>query len=99
MEATSSKNTFMAIMALRHDVEHQILTLGKRAENAKKLLLHLYQRPMVSIGEVAQMLGLTHQSATALVKQLESLNVLVETTGYGRNRLYLFKRYFDLFMA
>ncbi|MFG3693807.1 Fic family protein [Stutzerimonas stutzeri] len=97
--ATSSKNTFMAIMALRHDVEHQILTLGKRAENAKKLLLHLYQRPMVSIGEVAQMLGLTHQSATALVKQLESLNVLVETTGYGRNRLYLFKRYFDLFMA
>lgn len=97
--ATSSKNTFMAIMTLRHEVEHQILTLGKRAENAKKLLLHLYQRPMVSIGDVAEMLGLTHQSATALVKQLESLNVLVETTGYGRNRLYLFQRYFDLFMA
>jgi Fic family protein len=97
--ATSSKNTFMAIMTLRHEVEHQILTLGKRAENAKKLLLHLYQRPMVSIGDVAEMLGLTHQSATALVKQLESLNILVETTGYGRNRLYLFKRYFDLFMA
>lgn len=97
--ATSSKNTFMAIMTLRHEVEHQILTLGKRAENAKKLLLHLYQRPMVSIGDVAEMLGLTHQSATALVKQLENLNILVETTGYGRNRLYLFKRYFDLFMA
>jgi Fic family protein len=97
--ATSSKNTFMAIMTLRHEVEHQILTLGKRAENAKKLLLHLYQRPMVSIGDVAEMLGLTHPSATALVKQLESLNILVETTGYGRNRLYLFKRYFDLFMA
>lgn len=97
--ATSSKNTFMAIMTLRHEVEHQILTLGKRAENAKKLLLHLYQRPMVSIGDVTEMLGLTHPSATALVKQLESLNILVETTGYGRNRLYLFKRYFDLFMA
>jgi Fic family protein len=97
--ATSSKNTFMAIMTLRHEVEHQILTLGKRAENAKKLLLHLYQRPMVSIGDVAEMLSLTHQSATALVKQLENLNILVETTGYGRNRLYLFKRYFDLFMA
>ena len=97
--ATSSKNTFMAIMTLRHEVEHQILTLGKRAENAKKLLLHLYQRPMVSIGDVAEMLSLTHQSASALVKQLKNLNILVETTGYGRNRLYLFKRYFDLFMA
>lgn len=97
--ATSSKNTFMAIMTLRHEVEHQILTLGKRAENAKKLLLHLYQRPMVSIGDVAGVLEVTHQSATALVKQLESLDILVETTGYGRNRLYLFQRYFELFMT
>ncbi|MFV0455643.1 MAG: Fic family protein [Pseudomonas sp.] len=97
--ATSSKNTFMAIMTLRHEVEHQILTLGKRAENAKKLLLHLYQRPMVSIGDVAGLLEVTHQSATALVKQLESLDILVETTGYGRNRLYLFQRYFELFMT
>lgn len=97
--ATSSKNTFMAIMTLRHEVEHQILTLGKRAENAKKLLLHLYQRPMVSIGDVSEILDVTHPSAAALVKQLESLDILVETTGYGRNRLYLFQRYFDLFMA
>lgn len=97
--ATSSKNTFMAIMTLRHEVEHQILTLGKRAENAKKLLLHLYQRPMVSIGDVSEILEVTHPSAAALVKQLESLDILVETTGYGRNRLYLFQRYFDLFMA
>lgn len=97
--ATSSKNTFMAIMTLRHEVEHQILTLGKRAENAKKLLLHLYQHPMVSIGDVAGLLEVTHQSATALVNQLESLDILVETTGYGRNRLYLFQRYFELFMT
>lgn len=97
--ATSSKNTFMAIMTLRHEVEHQILTLGKRAENAKKLLLHLYQRPMVSIGDVSEILDVTHPSAAALVKQLESLDILVETTGYGRNRLYLFQRYFDLFMV
>jgi len=97
--ATRSKNTFMAIMALRQEVEHQIFMLGKRAENAKRLLLYLYQRPMLSIGEAAEVLDLTHQSATALVRQLEGLNILVETTGYGRNRLYLFKRYFDLFMA
>lgn len=93
------QNTFMAIKALRHEVEHQNFMLGKRAENAKKLLLHLCQRPMVSIGKVAEVLGLTHQSATALVKQLKSMNILVETTGYGRNRLYLFKRHFELFMT
>jgi Fic family protein len=96
--ATSSKNTFMAIMALRQDVEHQILALGGRAENAKKLLLYLYQRPMISVNEAAEHLGVTHQSANALVKQLAGLQILNETTGYGRNRLYVFERYFDLFM-
>jgi len=96
--ATSSKNTFMGIMALRDDVEHQILGLGKRAENAKKLLLHLYQQPMLSVNEAAEVLAVTHQAANTLVSQLEAMGVLVETTGYGRNRLYVFDRYLALFM-
>ncbi|MCO6056260.1 Fic family protein [Pseudomonas sp. MOB-449] len=96
--ADSSKNTFLAIMALRQDVEHHILGLGGRAENAKKLLLYLYQRPMLSVNEAAEHLGVTHQSANTLIKKLEQMKILVETTGYGRNRLYMFKRYFELFM-
>jgi Fic family protein len=96
--ATSSKNTFMEIMALRQGVEHQILALGGRAENAKRLLLYLYQRPMLSVNEAAEHLGVTHQSANILIRKLEELGVLVETTGYGCNRLFLFERYFRLFM-
>ncbi|KTT57540.1 toxin Fic [Pseudomonas oryzihabitans] len=96
--ATSSKNTFMEIMALRQSVEHQILGLGGRAESAKRLLLYLYQRPMLSVNEAAEHLGVTHQSANVLIRKLEELGVLVETTGYGRNRLFLFERYFRLFM-
>lgn len=96
--ATSSKNTFMEIMALRQGVEHQILALGGRAENAKRLLLYLYQRPMLSVNEAAEHLGVTHQSANVLIGKLEELGILVETTGYGRNRLFLFERYFRLFM-
>jgi Fic family protein len=95
--ATKSKATFMAIMALRQDVEHQILGLGKRAENAKKLLMCLYQSPMISVSDAAEILAISHQSANGLVKQLEDMGILVETTGYGRNRLYLFARYFELF--
>jgi len=96
--ANSSKQTFMAIMALRQDIEHQILCLGKRAENAKSLLISLYQRPMISVNDAAELLGVTHQAANALVKQLTEMNILKETTGYGRNRLYLFESYFNVFM-
>lgn len=96
--ATSSKNTFMAIMTLRQDVEHQILGLGKRAERAKSLLMHLYQHPMISVNDAADVLGGSHQAANSLVKQLEEMGILREATGYGRNRLYLFDRYFSLFI-
>lgn len=96
--ATNSKNTFMAIMTLRQDVEHQILGLGRRAEKAKTLLMYLYQRPMISVNEAAEILEGSHQVANALVKQLEDMGILKEATGYGRNRVYLFERYFTLFM-
>lgn len=96
--ANSSKNTFMAIMALRQEVEHQILGLGRKAEKAKALLMYLYQRPMISVNEAAEILGGSHQVANALVKQLEELGILKEATGYGRNRIYLFEHYFTLFI-
>lgn len=85
-------------MSLRQEVEHQILSLGQRAENAKKLLMYLYQRPMVSVNDAAELLAVSHQAANSLVKHLETMNILKETTGYGRNRLFVFARYFELFM-
>lgn len=96
--AANSKNTFMSIMSLRQDVEHQILGLGRRAENAKNLLMYLYQRPMISVNEAADALRSSHQVANALIKQLEEMGILKEATGYGRNRIYVFERYFALFM-
>lgn len=96
--AVNSKNTFMTIMALRQEVEHQILSLGRRAEKAKTLLMYLYQRPMISVNEAAGILEGSHQAANSLVKELEDMGILKEATGYGRNRIYLFERYFTLFM-
>jgi len=96
--ANSSKDTFMAIMGLRQEVEHKILSLGQRAEKAKKLLMYLYQRPMLSVNDATEILEVTHQSANSLIKQLEKMDILIEATGYERNRLYVFDKYFQLFI-
>lgn len=96
--ANKSKDTFMAIMDLRHQVEHQILSLGVRAERAKNLLLYLYQRPIVSANEAAEVLQTTPQTARSLIAQLEDLGILKEITGYGRNRAYAFDQYITIFM-
>ena len=95
--AESSKQTFIAIMHLRQKVEHQILGLGKKAENAKNLLQLLYQQPSISITDVCQHLDVSTPTASALIKQMVELGILVEITGYDRNRLYSFAEYLALF--
>ena len=95
--AEKSKQTFHQIMVMRNELEGQLVTLGRRAENARILLLHLYQRPAVSGKEVAQILGVTPRAANGLVSQFVDLGILEEVTGFQRNRLYFFRRYIRLF--
>ena len=95
--AEKSKQTFHHIMKMRNDLEGQLVTLGRRAENARALLMYLYQRPVVSGKEVAQMLDVTPRAANGLIRQFVDLGVLEEVTGFQRNRLFFFRRYIKLF--
>ncbi|MCP4978690.1 MAG: Fic family protein, partial [Maribacter sp.] len=95
--AQSSKNTFQEIMTLRNQLESQMVTLGRRAENARLLLLHLYQRPVVNGKEVADLLGVTPRAANGLIERFVQLEILEEATGFQRNRLFVFRRYIGLF--
>jgi Fic family protein len=95
--AETGKQTFQAILALRNELEGQMVTLGRRAENARSLLLNLYRKPVTSVNEVANLLKVTHRAANGLVSQFVDLGILEEITGYQRNRLFVFRRYLTLF--
>jgi len=96
--ARKGVNTFQAILALRSELEQTVLGLGARAQNAHRLLLHLYQKPMVSVLSVSTDLNISKPTANTLVREFESLGILVETTGFKRNRNYIFIKYFRLFL-
>ncbi len=95
--AEKGKQTFQAILALRNELESKMVTLGRRAENARALLLSLYRKPVVSVNDVAGLLSLTHRSANGLVAQFVELGILEEITGYQRNRMFVFRKYLGLF--
>lgn len=95
--AESSKNTFIQIMAMRSELEAQMVTLGRRAENARMLLLQLYRSPAITGKQTAELLGVTPRVANALIDEFVDMKILEEITGYKRNRLFLFRRYIDLF--
>ncbi|MCI0660306.1 MAG: Fic family protein [Acidobacteria bacterium] len=91
------KDTFLEIFALRSEVEQKIVELGARAPNSRRLLSYLYTRPIVTANEAAGHLNVSHQTANALLRDFERLQILREFTGYTRNRKFVFSRYLDIF--
>lgn len=92
------KNTFSAILSLKNEIHDQMLTFGKKAETAQKLINYLYTQPFVNLGEVMQALDVSKQSANQIIKDFMNKGILVEVTGNQRNRIYYFKKYYDLFV-
>ncbi len=97
--AEKGKTTFQKILALRNKVEAQIPTMGRRAKNAQKLLMLLYKEPWVNSVTVSKKLRISNVAAHQLVKSMSEAGILVEMTGFKRNRVFQFKRYFDLFLT
>lgn len=95
--AEHGKATFETILTLRQDVDAKILTLGRRAANGQKLLMYLYKKPSVSVATVMNLLEINKNPARKLIESLENLDILKESTGYKRNRVFTFKRYLDIF--
>lgn len=97
--AGKGKRTFEAILALRQEMDAMAFGYGKRAENVQTLLRHLYRRPALTATQASEILGVTHQTASALLKKMVDDAILEEVTGYQRNRIFLFSRYVHLFTA
>lgn len=95
--AENGKMTFTRILDVSKKVDSQIVTLGRKAENARNLLHYLYKRPIINIPQAAMTLGITQRAANQLVMNLVALGILTEITGYKRNRYFCFTEYLALF--
>ncbi len=99
--AGNSIQVFKDILALKLRVQQDVLPRfsTRRQENAQLLMRHLYQDPVVSIKEVAELLNIKVNTAAALVGDFEKYGVLNELTGGRRNRLFHFEDYTSIFKS
>ncbi len=97
--ANKGKATFEAILGLQKHIHTLMLGYGKRAEKAQVLINYLYSKPSITPNQVGTLLNTSHQTASALLKKMTQDDILVEMTGYQRNRVFLFERYLRLFLA
>jgi Fic family protein len=90
--------TARRILALREEHRAAITDhLGRAAGNGHRVLESLFDRPIVSVSEVQDVIGTTYAAANNLVGRLTELGILLEITGYARNRRFRYEPYVRLF--
>ena len=71
--------------------------LGRAGGNGHRVLEHLFEHPIVSIAEIADLIGVTYAAANHLIGRLTAVGVLAEITGQTRNRRFRYDPYIELF--
>ncbi len=91
-------DTFKEILRLRAEIEDKkIITLGKKISLAKELILYLYKKPVITTMDLQEDLKVSAPTANGIIKDFEKLKILIEQTGYKRNRIFVFEEYMNLF--
>ncbi len=96
--AETGVSTLTKIISLKASIEREkILTMGKRAKQGSIFLHALFSKPVVTIKDVQSITGLSPKAANDLVKAFFAEGILKETTGYQRNRVFVFEDYLRMF--
>ena len=96
--AETSVSTLQKIIELKNTIEREkLLLLGKRSKSAIEFLHKLFSKPVVTVKDVQEMTGLSPKAASAMVQAFVDKQILIETTGYQRNRIFIFNEYIKMF--
>ena len=96
--SAQASDTAKRILALRE--AHRTLIaerLGRAAGSGHRVLEHLFERPIVSVNEVRDLIGFTYTAANQLVDRMVEIEILQEITGQARNRRFRYGSYIALF--
>ena len=96
--AGNGVDTLHKITELKATIEREkILLMGKRARQASVFLHALFSKPVVTTKDVQNITGLSFPAANDLVQAFLTAGILKRTTGYQRNRVFVFEDYLKLF--
>ncbi len=94
--ATDAERSIVAIASLIAADRRRLLGAAKVGPASYRLFEQLPMMPRFSIEQVRQKLNTTFPTATAAVKVLEELGIVIEFTGQKKNRSYSYQSYIEL---
>jgi Fic family protein len=96
--ANEASEVAREIVALREHQREQIrLNFGRLTADALRFHELLFEHPYVTINLVAETMSIGFPAASRLVQKMTEIQILHEVSGRARSRVFLHKRYFDLF--
>jgi len=95
--AEEAVETSKKILKLREQDLKKILSLGRSAPKATLFFNSLFHTPFITIKDAERITGLKNPNALALVNKLVKLEILKETTGRKRNKVFAYQQYIKLF--
>lgn len=95
--ARSASDTAKKIIALRAEKQGLLASERKSRGNLVRALDVLFQQPIVTVRRIEERLDVTFATANAIAARLVELGVLRESTGFARNRRFVFDPYLALF--
>ncbi len=95
--AENSIQTFKEIIALRASVENKIISLGKKQVLAKNVIHYLYSQPITDMQSIASATNVSVPTISRILNDFIKLEILIELTGFKRNRVFAFEQYLKLF--
>lgn len=88
--------TIKMLQQLFSNDQERISKLGRAATTALQIYNYLQKKPIISIQQTAQELASTIPTVTKAIEHLTQLNILQESTGQERNRLFAYKQYINI---
>lgn len=96
--ATVAVETLSQIIQFKDKMEDDIRKrYGRRSTTAIVLMHKLLENPYTNVEYAANACNVTYKSANSLIKDLCTDNYLKELTGQSRNRIFVFKKYMEIF--
>jgi Fic family protein len=95
VSAEHATMTGQRIFAVFREDRIQLRALGRQAPAALLIQEALQSKPLATIAALAKSTGLTTPTVTQALRALERLNIVRETTGRARGRIFSYVRYLD----
>jgi Fic family protein len=94
--AQQAADSSREIVTLIERDRRKIETLGRPAASVLRVHQHLQRKPIITIPAAAEQLSLSAPTVAKALQHMVKLDIIRETTGKQRHRLFTYHRYLEI---